>query len=78
MDAQALHLILNGPGPDIPLSDYAKVVRCAPDASPVVGRRDGSVREVDDLVAVLEVADDLRLTGDESVRLLVLILGVIG
>ena len=44
----------------------------------MVGSRDGAIWEVDDLVAVLEVADDLRLTGDESVRLLLLILGVIG
>ena len=78
MNAQASHFVLDYSRSDVPFSNDAEVVGRSPDATSVVCRRDGAIREVDDLVSIAEVADDLSLPGDNSHSLCLLLRRVIG
>ena len=58
---------------EVPLSDNSKWISRLPYSSSVVGCRDGSIWEVDDLIAVLELPDQLALASDSSLNLLLIL-----
>ena len=57
----------------VPLSDNSKWISGLPYSSSVVGCRDGAIWEVDDLVAVLELPDQLALASDGPLHLLLIL-----
>lgn len=69
MSAEPGHFVLDDASPEVSLADDAQVVRDSPYALSVVCLRDRAVGEVNDLVAVLEVADDLGVASDDSLHL---------
>ena len=77
MDAQPLHIVLHDTSSYIPFPNDTKRVSRSPDASTMISDSDRSVREVNDLVTVGQVADDLGLARYQSHHLLQFILCVI-
>ena len=78
VDRKAYHTILYYPGAHITLTDHTQVVRCFPDASAVVSRRDRAIRVIDHLVSVFKLANNLSLTCYNTVGLRCLFLSVVG
>lgn len=63
------HLVFDDSRSEVSLSYHTKVVCDMPDSFPVIGLGDRAIREVDDLIAILQVDDDLGAPRDDSLDL---------
>ena len=77
VDCEAHHLVFDDPSAQVSFTHDTKVICSSPDASTMVSGCDGSVRVVNDLVAVSQLANDLSLSRHDAVSLLELILRVV-